>query len=200
MIKHIIFFVFAFYYTVSCMAQMQTPVRFSVQQKRLSDNSLEVEFVGKADAGWHVYGTDIADGGPTRAELTLEKTVGLKPDGTLRATGSVHRAVDDLFEMEVSYMEGTVKFAQKFIITGPKYEVAGYLTYGACNDQNCMPPTNVEFSFDGAGITDPEPAPAEQEKVEEKTEEQVAESDTFAADVQDVDTAAEISPVICGLP
>ena len=191
MIKHIIFFVFAFYYTVSCMAQMQTPVRFSVQQKRLSDNSLEVEFVGKADAGWHVYGTDIADGGPTRAELTLEKTVGLKPDGTLRATGSVHRAVDDLFEMEVSYMEGTVKFAQKFIITGPKYEVAGYLTYGACNDQNCMPPTNVEFSFDGAGITDPEPAPAEQEKVEEKTEEQVAESDTFAADVQDVDTAAE---------
>ncbi len=191
MIKHIIFFVFAFYYTVSCMAQMQTPVRFSVQQKRLSDNSLEVEFVGKADAGWHVYGTDIADGGPTRAELTLEKTVGLKPDGTLRATGSVHRAVDDLFEMEVSYMEGTVKFAQKFIITGPKYEVAGYLTYGACNDQNCMPPTNVEFSFDGAGITDPEPAPAEQEKVEEKAEEQVAESDTFAADVQNVDTAAE---------
>ena len=191
MIKHIIFFVFAFYYTVSCMAQMQTPVRFSVQQKRLSDNSLEVEFVGKADAGWHVYGTDIADGGPTRAELTLEKTVGLKPDGTLRATGSVHRAVDDLFEMEVSYMEGTVKFAQKFIITGPKYEVAGYLTYGACNDQNCMPPTNVEFSFDGAGITDPEPAPAEQVKVEEKAEEQVAESDTFAADVQDVDTAAE---------
>lgn len=191
MIKHIIFFVFAFYYTVSCMAQMQTPVRFSVQQKRLSDNSLEVEFVGKADAGWHVYGTDIADGGPTRAELTLEKTVGLRPDGTLRATGSVHRAVDDLFEMEVSYMEGTVKFAQKFIITGPKYEVAGYLTYGACNDQNCMPPTNVEFSFDGAGITDPEPAPAEQEKVEEKAEEQVAESDTFAADVQDVDTAAE---------
>ena len=191
MIKHIIYFVFAFYYTVSCMAQMQTPVRFSVQQKRLSDNSLEVEFVGKADAGWHVYGTDIADGGPTRAELKLEKTVGLKPDGTLRATGSVHRAVDDLFEMEVSYMEGTVKFAQKFIITGPKYEVAGYLTYGACNDQNCMPPTNVEFSFDGAGITDPEPAPAEQEKVEEKAEEQVAESDTFAADVQDVDTAAE---------
>lgn len=191
MIKHIIFFVFAFYYTVSCMAQMQTPVRFSVQQKRLSDNSLEVEFVGKADAGWHVYGTDIADGGPTRAELTLEKTVGLKPDGTLRATGSVHRAVDDLFEMEVSYMEGTVKFAQKFIITGPKYEVAGYLTYGACNDQNCMPPTNVEFSFDGVGITDPEPAPAEQEKVEEKAEEQVAESDTFAPDVQDVDTAAE---------
>lgn len=191
MIKHIIFFVFAFYYTVSCMAQMQTPVRFSVQQKRLSDNSLEVEFVGKADAGWHVYGTDIADGGPTRAELTLEKTVGLRLDGTLRATGSVHRAVDDLFEMEVSYMEGTVKFAQKFIITGPKYEVAGYLTYGACNDQNCMPPTNVEFSFDGAGITDPEPAHAEQEKVEEKAEEQVAESDTFAADVQDVDTAAE---------
>ena len=80
------------------MAQMQTPVKFSVQQKKTSDTTLEVEFVGSVDAGWHVYSTDIADGGPTRAELTLEKTVGLKPEGKLRATGNVHRAVDDLFE------------------------------------------------------------------------------------------------------
>ena len=46
--------------------------------------------------------------------------------------------MDEMFEMEVSYMEGTAKFAQKFTITEPKYEVVGYLTYGACNDQNCM--------------------------------------------------------------
>ncbi|MBO7067179.1 MAG: thioredoxin family protein [Bacteroidaceae bacterium] len=134
---------------LSSVAQLQSPVKFTVQQKRISDNTLELEFVGKAEAGWHVYGTDIPDGGPTRAELTLEKMVGLKPDGKLLATGVLHRAVDDLFEMEVSYMEGTAKFSQKFSITEPAYEVAGYLTFGACNDQNCMPPTNVEFKFEG---------------------------------------------------
>jgi thiol:disulfide interchange protein DsbD len=53
--------------------------------------------------------------------------------------------------MEVSYMEGTAEFVQRFVITEPEYEVSGYLTYGACNDENCMPPTNVEFNFKGEG-------------------------------------------------
>ena len=165
--KHILFLMFICC-TLSCVAQMSTPVKFSVQQKKISENTLEVEFVGKVDAGWHVYGTDIADGGPTRAELTLEKTVGLKPEGKLRATGALHRAMDDMFEMEVSYMEGTAKFAQKFTITEPKYEVAGYLTYGACNDQNCMPPTNVEFKFEGTGTPQADKAAVEKEKAEDQ--------------------------------
>lgn len=189
--RHIIFFMFAVCCAFSCMAQMQTPVKFSVQQKKTSDNTLEVEFVGSVAAGWHVYGTDIADGGPTRAELTLEKTVGLKPEGKLRATGNVHRAVDDLFEMEVSYMEGTAKFSQKFTITEPKYEVAGYLTYGACNDQNCMPPTNVEFSFEGTGVAEKEKAPTEveKEKVEEVVEELPVPVDTVQLEVLGADSS-----------
>ena len=131
------------------MAQFQTPVTFTATQKKVADDALEVVFQGTIDAGWHVYGTDIADGGPTRAELTLEKQKGLKPDGKLRATGKVQKKMDEMFGMEVSYMEGTASFVQRFIIKEPEYEVSGYLTYGACNDQNCIPPTNVEFSFKG---------------------------------------------------
>ena len=131
------------------MAQFQTPVTFSSSQKKLPDDVLEVVFQGTIDAGWHVYGTDIADGGPTRAELTLETQKGVKPDGKLRATGKVQKKMDEMFGMEVSYMEGTASFVQRFVITEPEYEVSGYLTYGACNDQICIPPTNVEFSFKG---------------------------------------------------
>ena len=183
-------------FALSCMAQLQTPVRFSVQQKKVSDNTLEVEFIGKAEAGWHVYGTDIADGGPTRAELTLEKAVGLKPEGKLSATGVLHRAMDELFNMEVSYMEGTAKFVQKFTITEPKYEVAGYLTYGACNDQNCMPPTDVEFNFEGTGTPQADNAAVEKEKAEEKVAEEITVSldsgviDAVFADTLLADTAA----------
>ena len=151
------------------MAQFQNPVTFTVTQKKVGDDALEVVFQGSVDAGWHVYGTDIADGGPTRAELTLEKQKGLKPDGKLRATGKLHRAMDDMFGMEVSYMEGTATFSQKFIITEPEYEVAGYLTYGACNDENCIPPTDVEFGFKGEGkkaAAEPEPKVEETKPVE----------------------------------
>ena len=133
----------------AAVAQFQNPVNMTATQKKVSDDVLEIVFQGSVDKGWHVYSTDIADGGPTRAELTIEKQKGLKPDGMLHATGKVLKMMDDMFGMEVSYMEGTASFVQRFIITEAEYEVAGYLTYGACNDENCIPPTNVEFSFKG---------------------------------------------------
>ncbi len=61
------------------MAQFQNPVTFTVTQKQAGDNALEVIFQGTIDAGWYVYGTDIADGGPTRAELTLVPSQPLIP-------------------------------------------------------------------------------------------------------------------------
>ena len=109
---------YIFIYTVA-LAQFQNPVAFSVTQKQTGDNVLEVVFQGTIDAGWHVYGTDIADGGPTRAELTLEKQKGLKSDGKLRAAGKVQKKMDEMFGMEVSYMEGTASFVQRFTITEP---------------------------------------------------------------------------------
>ena len=151
------------YIGATAVAQFQNPVTMTATQKKVADDALEIVFQGSVEAGWHVYGTDIADGGPTRAELTLEKQKGLKPDGKLRATGKVHRAMDDMFGMEVCYMEGTASFSQRFIITEPEYEVAGYLTYGACNDENCIPPTNVEFSFKGEGIKVPANTPVKEE-------------------------------------
>ncbi len=150
--KRFLFFCMSIFCAMLHMtAQFQDPVRFTVEQKKVSDQQIQVVFNGQADAGWHVYGTDIADGGPTRAELTVEKAKGLKAKGSLQAVGDVHRAMDPIFEMEVTYMEGKATFVQDFIITEPNYEVAGYLSFGACNDENCMPPTNVEFSFKGEG-------------------------------------------------
>ena len=137
--------------TAVVLAQFQTPVTIKASQNKVSDDVVEIIFRGTVDAGWHVYGTDFADGGPTRAELTLETQKGVKPDGKLRAVGNVQKKVDEMFGMEVSYMEGTAEFVQRFVITEPEYEVSGYLTYGACNDENCMPPTNVEFNFKGEG-------------------------------------------------
>ncbi|MBR6141141.1 MAG: thioredoxin family protein [Bacteroidaceae bacterium] len=149
-ISSLLTLLFAFVYsTAVALAQFHNPVNIKASQKKVSDDVLEIVFQGSVDEGWHVYGPDIADGGPTRAELTLEKQKGVKPDGKLRATGKVQRAMDEMFGMEVSFMEGTASFVQRFTITEPEYEVAGYLTYGACNDENCIPPTNVEFSFKG---------------------------------------------------
>ena len=147
--RRLLFFLSMLVSGVVC-AQLHNPVHFRVERHNLSDGEIEIVFTGTIEEGWHIYGTDIADGGPTRAELNVEEARGLKPIGMLVAKGHVQHKLDELFGMEVTYMEGTAKFVQRFQVTEPTYEVVGYLTYGACDDKNCLPPTNVEFSFAGS--------------------------------------------------
>ena len=139
-------------------AQIQEPVRFTVEQKKTGTGELEIRFKAEIDEGWHVYGPENAEGGPTVATLTLENSKGVELKGGLKVDGQVHRAMDEMFEMEVTYVEGEASFVQTLAITEPAYEVSGYLTYGACSDQNCMPPTDVEFSFKGQSEAVADPA------------------------------------------
>ena len=171
-------------FCVPGLAQMQTPVTFSVTNEETPDGKLLVRFSGQVNAGWHVYGTDIPEGGPTPATLTVEKIKGLKADGALRATGKVKRAEDAMFGMTVSYMEGTASFEQTFTITDAQYSVEGYLTYGACSESNCMPPSTVEFSF--AGKASSKGVTASTDALEAKA----GEPDTAAADTTAQQVAA----------
>lgn len=179
-----------FLMVLSGWAQFQEPVRFSVKQNRVSDTEVEIVFTGQVDEGWHVYGTDIADGGPTAATLVLESQKGIRLAGPLKAKGKVEKKFDNMFQMNVTYMEGTAVFVQKLTLTEPAYAVSGYLTYGACNDESCMPPTQVEFTFEGKGV----PADAGKntaEPVKETVQPQATEAVPVTAAVE-VDTMKEV--------
>ena len=102
------------------------------------------------DKGWHVYSTDLGDGGPISATFNVEKISGAEvarqTEACRQGNGS---AFDKLFEMKVRYFENTAQFVQKLKLTGGAYQLEGYLEYGACNDENCLPPTQVPFQFSG---------------------------------------------------
>ena len=154
MIKRIYTLFILLMVALTSMAQMAEPVKFVVKHAVNDKGQLEVSFQGKIDAGWHVYGTNIKDGGPTAATVTLDKQVGVEVAGKLETIGDVHTINDAMFGMEVETIEGEVTFKQTFNITSDDYEVAGYLTYGACNDQNCLPPTSVDFSVKKGNVAD----------------------------------------------
>lgn len=180
--------------SLSLLAQMHNPVSMSVTQNKLSDTEFEIVFSGKADASWHVYSTDIPDGGPTAATIDFEEQTGVEPVGKLMPKGQVHTAFDNMFGMEVSYMEGEVAFVQKMRITGATYSVKGYLTYGACNDENCMPPTSVDFSYSGEGKpvvkAEPKPVVAEPKAVKAEEPKKEVEATQVAEVTEKVDTVA----------
>lgn len=154
--RNTLLILFTLLFSLTAMAQ-QNPVHFSVQQKQVSPTEVEVIFTAKIDQGWHVYSTNLPADGPTSATLHLDKSEGVTPVGKLTARGKELNVYDKTFEMKLRYFENSVGFVQRYKITAKTYSIKGYLEYGACNDEMCLPPTQVEFNFKGNG---PASAPA----------------------------------------
>lgn len=174
-------------FTLAAAAQMQDPVHFKVSQKKVSPTELEVIFTGRIDNGWHVYSTGLPADGPISASLHTEKAEGVKAEGKLSHRGKEISQYDKMFGMTLRYFEHSVTFVQKYKITGKTYNVKGYLEYGACNDENCIPPTQVDFSFKGEGPAD---APEAEETEETEAADTVAAAPVAAGDSLQADTAA----------
>ena len=134
---------------VVAQAQIQEPVKFKSELKTLAAGEAEIVFTATIDKGWHVYSTDLGDGGPISATFNVEKISGATVVGKLQPKGKEIASYDKLFEMNVRYFESTAQFVQKLKLTGGDYKIEGFLEYGACNDENCLPPTQVEFNFSG---------------------------------------------------
>ncbi|MBQ8442038.1 MAG: thioredoxin family protein [Bacteroides sp.] len=151
----------------NAFAQIQDPVQFKTEWKAISDTEAQIVFTGVIDAGWHVYSTDLPEGGPISATFNTDKMEGIELDGKLMPEGKEIEAYDKVFEMQLRYFENKATFVQKLKITAANYFIEGYLQYGSCDDENCLPPTDVEFSFSGKGVAGaPAAAPTEAKKDE----------------------------------
>lgn len=165
-------------FAVAVQAQIQDPVKFNSELKILAADEAEVVFTAAIDKGWHVYSTDLGDGGPISATFNVEKIFGAEVVGKLKPVGKEISTFDKLFEMKVRYFENTAQFVQKLKLTGGAYQLEGYLEYGACNDENCLPPTQVPFQFSGKVEGAAKEAAAA--TAEMKAETQFAEQETAA--------------------
>lgn len=165
-------------FAVAVQAQIQDPVKFNSELKILAADEAEVVFTAAIDKGWHVYSTDLGDGGPISATFNVEKIFGAEVVGKLKPVGKEISTFDKLFEMKVRYFENTAQFVQKLKLTGGAYQIEGYLEYGACNDENCLPPTQVPFKFSGKAEGAAKEAAAA--AAETKAEEQPAKQETVS--------------------
>ncbi|ANR73369.1 thioredoxin family protein [Prevotella scopos JCM 17725] len=154
--KNTLLILLMLFFSITAMAQ-QKPIHASIQQKQVSPTEVEVVFTAKIDQGWHIYSTNLPADGPTSASLHIDKAEGVTPVGKLTARGKELNVYDKTFEMKLRYFENNVSFVQRYKITAKTYIIKGYLEYGACNDEMCLPPMQEEFNFKGNG---PASAPA----------------------------------------
>lgn len=132
-----------------CNAQMADPVKFKSHLKTGSTAEAEIVFDGKIAHGWHVYSTNLGSDGPIEASFHVDKKDGVELVGKLTPRGHEISMMDNMFGMKLRFFENSVQFVQKVKFTKPTYTIKAYLEYGACNDEMCMPPTQVDAHFSG---------------------------------------------------
>ncbi len=141
-------------------AQMVDPVHFTSQLKTGKGAEAEIIFHATIDPGWHVYSTDIGENGPIEATFNVVKMEGAELVGKLTPKGNVIKKMDKMFNMELRYFENEAAFVQKIRFTKPEYDIDCYLEYGTCNDESCLPPTEVTLKQSGK-------SPAQEGKMED---------------------------------
>lgn len=196
--KKIFSLLFLCFFIGTVQAQIQEPVTFKSDLKVVSDTEAEVVLTGTIDKGWHVYSTNLGDGGPISATFNVEKKSGIELVGKLIASGKEISTFDKLFEMKVRYFANSVKFIQKVKLTGGNYAIEGYLEYGACNDESCLPPTTVPFKFSGKAKGTPAVETKEADKKDVAATEVLTDTALAVADTVATDTAAVSSAVSSG--
>ena len=169
---------------LTAAAQMQDPIHFRSELKRISDTEAELLFQATIDAGWHVYSTGLGNNGPISATFHADRMEGAQTVGSLKARGNEIKQFDKMFGMEVRYFEQAVTFVQKIRFTQPRYDISCYIEYGACSDAMCLPPSSAELKTSGKGIEVKEPAKTDTSLIA-KPQPVTSEKDTVLASKKD---------------
>ncbi len=147
-----------------------------------------ITFEAFIESGYHMYSTNIPDGGPTPTSVTFRVVEGAELVGSLTPGAGAVTTMDPVFEMEVSYFDESAKFTQKVKFLGGKYRIQGTMRYQSCNDGGCFP---GRYEFDITGEVElPKEKAVEKpvEKAEPKKVEPAKAEEPKAAVPQPVET------------
>ncbi|WP_455250388.1 cytochrome c biogenesis protein CcdA [Porphyromonas sp.] len=164
----------------------------SVEDKSPTEKVIVFSATIKGD--WHLYGTELPSGGPTPTSLIVDKIAGAQLVGKLTASKKPIEKHDPNFDMTLRFYSGQVSFRQTLRITDPKaFAFSGAIRYMACNDEQCLPPSNWDFTIALKELGKVAAAPAAEQteaKAEAPTPAEVAQPLTADSAQQATDSAA----------
>jgi hypothetical protein len=127
-------------------AQILTPVHWSYSAKMVGAGEAEVFATATIDDGWHVYSQHIKDGGPVKTTFTFKPSPEYATDGATMEPKPIVR-MESVFNMNVGFFEHSVVFRQKIKLKASQTTIKGTLEYMTCNDHQCLPPEDIDFSI-----------------------------------------------------
>ncbi len=125
-----------------------SPIKWSFEAKALEDGIYELHFQADIEGEWYLYSQFLnSEDGPIPTSFEFEKVKGIELLGKTEEISDVIQKFDDMFAMELKYFKHEAKFVQKVKITDQTKLAKGFLTFMTCNNEQCMPPTDIDFEF-----------------------------------------------------
>ncbi len=146
--RFLILFVFIFN-SFLAQAQLLDPVKWTFSLETLGNDEYTLSFEATMEKEWTVYSQYTSDDGPVPTYITYEPETGFQKVGKAEEFGHKKSGMDKLFGVEVIKFLADEPFTIKQKVRAEKGTrlLKGYLTYMTCNDEMCLPPTDVDFEF-----------------------------------------------------
>jgi thiol:disulfide interchange protein DsbD len=177
--RKIIAFLYFFIITIIANSQVLEPVTWSFRAEDKGDNNFEIVMIASLEKEWHLYAMEIEEGGPIATSFTFEPVNGYSLVGKAFEVTKPEVKFDNSFGMNIGMHSKTAEFRQKIRLTASDAKVGGYVTFMSCDDKQCLPPRDVEFSLEIEGSG----RPATSQSIDNKSNEQ-PEAKTAATDYQ----------------
>jgi thiol:disulfide interchange protein DsbD len=136
-------------FVLSVNAQIFEGAKWSFKVEQTDSCEAILIFKAKTNDKFHIYSQFLSSNdGPIPTSFTFNASKEYERLGKV-AEGHAEEVFDQQFQMKVKYFHGETEFKQKIKIKSKsKFNITGYLTYMACDDEKCLPPTDVDFSFE----------------------------------------------------
>lgn len=142
------------------IGKMANPIKWSYETAKISDTEYDLIFKAAIEKGWAIYSQDNkGEDGPTPTSFTFKENKGIERVGKVTESKNRIEIMDKVFNMKIKKFKNEAVFTQRIKINDASQPIEGYLSYMACDDKQCLPPTDLDFKFDfsgSVGTTTPE--------------------------------------------
>lgn len=131
----------------SVFCQFIEPVKwtFSVEQKSEKEATLILK--AAIQTKFHIYSQFLEGEGPIPTTFTFEENKNYSLTGKV-IEDNLEEEFDPVWEKKIKFFNKEAIFKQKIKINTPgEFIVKGVLNFMACDDKQCLAPTDVDFSF-----------------------------------------------------
>jgi thiol:disulfide interchange protein DsbD len=152
--KHILLFLFIVTGVNSSNAQVQDHAKWNYGVEKISDKQLNVVLTATLDTGWHIYSSQMDDGGPQKTIVSVESGTSFRVAEKTTEFGKLIEKYDSSFNITLRYYPHQAVFKKIIDVTDTSaFTLKGNVSYMLCTDEVCLPPDEKEFTINIPAIS-----------------------------------------------